>query len=83
MQSPKERSSVDHLLEMAGVLSEIIWGPYVLIPLLLLTGVFLTVRLRLLQFTKLGHALWLALVRRKEDHDQAEGEGEDGGGGQG
>ncbi|MFE1166987.1 alanine/glycine:cation symporter family protein [Nocardiopsis sp. NPDC058789] len=65
---------MDQLLEMAGVLSEIIWGPYVLIPLLLLTGVFLTVRLRLLQFTKLGHALWLALVRRKEDNDQAEGD---------
>ncbi|MFE9242358.1 alanine/glycine:cation symporter family protein [Nocardiopsis sp. NPDC006938] len=65
---------MDHLLEMAEVLRDVIWGPYVLIPLLLLTGVFLTIRLNLLQFTKLGHALWLAFVRRKEDHHQAEGD---------
>ncbi len=58
---------MDHLLEMAGVLSEIIWGPYVLIPLLFLTGVYLTVRLRLIQLFRLPHALWLAFVRRKED----------------
>ncbi|MBR8740696.1 sodium:alanine symporter family protein [Nocardiopsis sp. MG754419] len=65
---------MDQLLDMAGVLSDIIWGPLVLIPLLLLTGVFLTIRLNLLQFTKLGHALWLAFVRRKESDDQAEGD---------
>ncbi|WP_431872426.1 alanine/glycine:cation symporter family protein [Nocardiopsis eucommiae] len=58
---------MDHLLEMAGVLSEIIWGPFVLIPLLFLTGVYLTVRLRLIQLFRLPHALWLAFVRRKED----------------
>ncbi|WP_017622591.1 alanine/glycine:cation symporter family protein [Nocardiopsis chromatogenes] len=53
-------------------LSSIIWGPWVLIPLLLITGLFLTVRLRLLQFHKLFHALWLAFVRRKE----TDGEGD-------
>ena len=44
-----------------------IWGPFVLIPLLLGTGLFLTIRLRLLQFRKLGPALNLGLVRRKDD----------------
>jgi AGCS family alanine or glycine:cation symporter len=47
-------------------LSNFIWGPYLLIPLLLFTGVFLTVRLRGLQFRELGPALYLAFVRRKE-----------------
>ncbi|GAA3725553.1 alanine/glycine:cation symporter family protein [Salinactinospora qingdaonensis] len=49
--------------------SNILWGPAVLIPLLLLTGLFLMIRLRLLQFRVLFHALWLALVRRREDGD--------------
>ncbi|NNC64412.1 MAG: sodium:alanine symporter family protein [Gammaproteobacteria bacterium] len=47
-------------------LSNFIWGPYLLIPLLLFTGVFLTVRLRGLQFRELGPALYLSFVRRKE-----------------
>lgn len=47
-------------------ISSFVWGPFLLIPLLLLTGLYLTVRLGGLQFRVLGHALWLALVRRKE-----------------
>ena len=54
------------------VISDTVWGPYGLVPLLLLTGVFLTVRLRGLQITQLGRSLWLALVVRKE----AGGEGD-------
>jgi alanine or glycine:cation symporter, AGCS family len=46
--------------------SDFVWGPWLLIPLLLLTGVYLTLRLRGLQFTQLWHSLWLALVVRKE-----------------
>jgi len=46
--------------------SGFVWGPYVLIPLLLLTGLYLTIRLRGLQFTKLWGALWLGLVVRKD-----------------
>jgi alanine or glycine:cation symporter, AGCS family len=46
--------------------SSFIWGPFFLIPLLLVVGVYLTVRLRGLQFRVLFHALWLALVRRNE-----------------
>jgi len=47
-------------------ISSFVWGPFLLIPLLLLTGLYLTVRLGGLQFRILGHAMWLALVRRKE-----------------
>ena len=56
--------------DLVGLLEEIsgvVWSEYVLIPLLLLTGLYLTVLLRGLQFRKLGHSLWLALVKRKEE----------------
>ncbi|PZR55016.1 sodium:alanine symporter family protein [Xylanimonas oleitrophica] len=43
-----------------------VWGPFLLIPLLLGTGLFLTIRLGGLQFRKLGPALRLALVQRSE-----------------
>lgn len=56
-----------------GELGGIIWGPYVLIPLLLLTGLYLTVRLGGLQFRKLGSALRLALLDR-EDADARGGD---------
>jgi alanine or glycine:cation symporter, AGCS family len=46
--------------------SGFIWGPYCLIPLLLLTGLYLTIILRGLQFRQLGPALHQALVVRKE-----------------
>jgi alanine or glycine:cation symporter, AGCS family len=46
--------------------SDFIWGPWLLIPLLLLTGLYLTLRLRGLQFRKLWYSLWMALVVRKE-----------------
>ena len=54
-------------------IGSVIWGPFVLIPLLLGTGLFLTIRLRALQFRKLAPALRLGLVKRKDDG----GEGED------
>ncbi|ONM47770.1 sodium:alanine symporter family protein [Nocardia donostiensis] len=54
---------MDELLNSA---SGFIWGPWLLIPLLLLTGLYLTVLLRGLQIRKLGTALWLAFVKRRE-----------------
>ncbi|NLD85326.1 MAG: sodium:alanine symporter family protein [Actinomycetales bacterium] len=48
-------------------IGSVIWGPFVLIPLLLGTGLILTVRLRALQFRKLGPALRLGLLDRKDD----------------
>ncbi len=54
------------LMEFVSDASSFVWGPFLLIPLLLLTGFFLTVRLRGLQFTQLWGSLYLALVVRKE-----------------
>ena len=45
---------------------DFVWGPYLLIPLLLLTGLFLTIRLRGIQFRKLWHSLYVALIVRRE-----------------
>jgi AGCS family alanine or glycine:cation symporter len=53
-------------MSLLTALSNFIWGPYLLIPLLLSTGVFLTVRLRGLQFRQLGRALYLGLIVRRE-----------------
>ncbi|MDS1270983.1 sodium:alanine symporter family protein [Lipingzhangella sp. LS1_29] len=64
---------MEQLGDILDLLSGIIWGPWVLIPLLLATGVFLTARLKALQLWTLPHALWLALIRRKE-HDETEGD---------
>jgi alanine or glycine:cation symporter, AGCS family len=58
---------LEKLHEMLTAASNFVWGPWLLIPLLLLTGLFLTIRLRGLQFTELWHSLWLALVVRREE----------------
>jgi len=54
---------------LVGKIGAFAWGPPMLI-LLVGTGFWLTFSLRGLQFTKLGHALYLALVKRKEDGDE-------------
>ena len=57
------------LSALQGVLENIsswIWGPWVLIPLLLGTGLYLTIRLGGLQFLRLGAALRLGLFTRKD-----------------
>jgi AGCS family alanine or glycine:cation symporter len=59
------------LLPYVQAASDFVWGPWLLIPLLLATGLFLTIRLRGLQFTQLWHSLYLAFVVRRE-----EGEGD-------
>ncbi len=57
---------IDALERFLHQASGFIWGPWLLIPLLLLTGLYLTVLLRGIQFRKLWHSLWIALVVRKE-----------------
>jgi AGCS family alanine or glycine:cation symporter len=57
---------VEQLIAWLDAVSGFVWGPYCLIPLLLLTGLYLTVILRGLQFTQLGPALYQALIVRKE-----------------
>ncbi|MFC7789655.1 alanine/glycine:cation symporter family protein [Microbacterium sp. MAHUQ-60] len=47
-------------------ISSWIWGPWVLIPLLLGTGLYLTIRLGGIQFLKLGAALRLGLFTRRD-----------------
>ncbi|MDX1650203.1 MAG: amino acid carrier protein, partial [Myxococcota bacterium] len=51
---------------LLGRISGVVWGPYLLIPLLVGTGLFLTFRLRGLQFRELPRALHLAFVERRE-----------------
>ena len=50
-------------------ISNLVWG-LPLIIMLVGTGIWLTFRLRGLQFTKLWGALYLALIKRKEDSDE-------------
>lgn len=60
---------VDVSADIEAVLSGIggfIWGPWLLIPLLLGTGLYLTIRLGGLQFLRLGSALRLGLFKRKD-----------------
>lgn len=51
---------------VVGEVGSFVWGPLLLIPLLLLTGLYLTVVLRGVQFRTLGRALRLAFVERDE-----------------
>jgi AGCS family alanine or glycine:cation symporter len=57
---------MDLIDDVLGWLQDIIWGPWLLIPLLLGTGLYLTIVLRGVQFTRFGYAFWLALVKRSE-----------------
>src|SRR5690606_19969892 len=59
-------------MQLLNQASSFVWGPLFLVPLLLLTGLYLTVRLKGLQFRELWHSLWLALVVRREE--DAEGD---------
>ena len=59
-------STLDTIVGKVGAFA---WGPPMLI-LLVGTGFWLTFALRGLQFRKLGHALYLALVKRKEEGDE-------------
>ncbi|UCE02493.1 MAG: sodium:alanine symporter family protein [Candidatus Latescibacterota bacterium] len=52
--------------DLVGQISSFVWGPWLLIPLLLTTGLVLTIALRGLQFRKLWDALYLGLVVRTE-----------------
>jgi len=64
--------SVEEVRSILSEVNDVIWGPFVLVPLLFVTGIFLTIRLGGLQFRLLGHALWLAFVRRKEQSGEGD-----------
>ncbi|MCO6392181.1 amino acid carrier protein [Aliihoeflea aestuarii] len=59
--------NLDGLESFLGDIGGIVWGPYLLIPLLLGTGLYLTVRLGGIQFIRLGAALRLGLLKRSDD----------------
>lgn len=56
----------DKLESVLSDIGSVVWGPYMLIPLLLGTGLYLTIRLGGLQFLKLGAALRLGILKRKD-----------------
>ena len=58
---------MEQLQSILDAIGGFVWGPWLLIPLLLGTGIFLTIRLRFIQLRKLGPALDLGLIRRKDD----------------
>ena len=64
--------NLDGVESFLGMIGSIVWGPYMLIPLLLGTGLYLTVRLGGIQILRLGAALRLGLLRRRDD--DAEGD---------
>lgn len=63
---------MDQLNEIIGNVSSMVWGPYFLIPLLVLTGIFMTFRLGLVQVRRLGHALALITGRYDKKTDPGE-----------
>lgn len=60
------------MTEILSKLSSIIWGPYVLVPLLLLTGIYLTILLKGIQFRELGPSLHLARIKRREETSEGD-----------
>lgn len=56
----------ENIQSILDTIGGVIWGPFVLIPLLFLTGLYLTVRLGGIQFLRLGAALNLGILRRKD-----------------
>lgn len=65
-------SYYDLMMGIVKSIGDIVWGLPTII-MLVGTGIWLTIRLKGLQFTKLGHSLYLALIKRKED-DNDEGD---------
>lgn len=63
---PAANSWVDQALVWTGAASNWVWG-WPLLILLVGTGLYLTILLRALQFRKLGHSLYLAFIRRREE----------------
>ena len=56
----------DQILNIISQTRDLVWG-FPLLILLVGTGIFLTIRLKGLQVTKLLHSLYLGLIKRKEE----------------
>lgn len=61
-----------HLQEWLSVAQEWVWGPAMLV-LLVGTGLYLTILLKGLQFRALPRALYLALIKRREEAGEGKG----------
>ncbi|QAR33409.1 sodium:alanine symporter family protein [Geovibrio thiophilus] len=59
---------MEQFQNLLNTVGNIVWGPPLLV-LLVGTGIWLTINLRFLQFTKLFYSLWLALIKKKETDD--------------
>lgn len=57
---------MDELIDLLDEISGFVWGPWFLVFLLLAVGLYLTVRLGGIQFTKLIPALTLGIIKRKD-----------------
>ena len=65
--------NMENMLLVLNKINDFVWG-LPLILLLLGTGIFYTFLLRGLQFRKLGHSLYLAFIKRKEEGGGGEGD---------
>lgn len=63
---------INSIHEVIVAIRDFVWGPFFLMPLLLLSGLYLTVRYGGLQFRTLGRALKLGFVQRKDDSDDGD-----------
>ena len=63
---------MENLEAFLGKIGGIVWGPYLLIPLLLGTGLYLTLKLGGIQFVRLWPALRLGLIKRSDDTDDGD-----------
>lgn len=61
---------MDTLQSVMDAIRDVIWGPWLLIPLLLGVGVFLTIRLRGIQFVLFGKAMSLGFGRRSKQNGE-------------
>ncbi|MDR1833176.1 MAG: alanine:cation symporter family protein, partial [Propionibacteriaceae bacterium] len=63
---------MDVFSDIVGKIDSFIWSVWLLIPLLAVTGLLLTIRLKGIQFTKLGAALKLGLFKRKDPDSEGD-----------
>ncbi|MCG8471501.1 MAG: sodium:alanine symporter family protein [Desulfobacterales bacterium] len=64
---------MEKFIGLLKIVNGFVWGPPLLV-LLVGTGLWLTLSLRGIQFTTLFHSLYLALVKRREEGSQGEGD---------
>ena len=64
---------MENFIQLLNKINDFVWG-LPLIILLLGTGIYYTFLLKGLQFRKLGHSLYLAFIKRKEEGNSGEGD---------